>query len=133
MTRLQLIVALCLAIALSGCSSSFVTEPTATVSAAVIDPSATPSPTATPTPAPTPTATPLGCLTEPGRVVTGSLTETKPPQEFLVYLPPCYDQRTDLRYPVLYLLHGQTSTDVQWVDMGVPQLADRLIHSGETA
>ena len=124
MTRFKLAAVLCLTIVLSGCSSSYVTEPTATASAPAADPSATPSPTATPTLAPTPTATPLGCLTEPGRVVSGSLNETNPPQEFLIYLPPCYDQRTDLRYPVLYLLHGQTSTDTQWVDMGVPSMAD---------
>jgi enterochelin esterase-like enzyme len=49
----------------------------------------------------------------------------------LIYLPPCYDQQTSLRYPVLYLLHGQTYTDDQWVRLGVVQAADQLILSGE--
>ncbi len=133
MTRSKLVALLCLVVMLSGCSSPYVTEPTATASAPTVDPSATPSPAPTPTLAPTPTATPLACLTEPGRVESGSLNETKPPQEFLIYLPPCYDQRKDLRYPVLYLLHGQTSTDTEWVDMGVPAMADQLIHSGQVA
>jgi enterochelin esterase-like enzyme len=86
--------------------------------------------TRTPTPLPpttTPTPTPLGCLTQPGRVEQGVLQETKPPQEFLVYLPPCYDEMTDLRYPVLYLLHGQTYTDNQWVRLGAVDVMNRLI------
>lgn len=58
---------------------------------------------------------------------------TNPPQEFLIYLPPCYESSADLHFPVLYLLHGQTYTDDQWVRLGVPQIADRLIHAGEIA
>jgi len=38
-----------------------------------------------------------------------------PVREVLVYLPPGYDDGAR-RYPVLYLLHGQTSTPVEWVD-----------------
>lgn len=101
----------------------------------------TPTPTAipvtaaqTPTPLPptlTPTATPLGCLTQPGRVDRGYVQETVPPQEYLIYLPPCYDEMPDVRYPVLYLLHGQTYTDDQWVRLGAVVIADRLILSGE--
>ena len=63
--------------------------------------------TQTPTPLPptlTPTATPLGCLTQPGRVDQGVVQETVPPQEYLIYLPPCYDEKPDERYPVLYLV-----------------------------
>jgi enterochelin esterase-like enzyme len=55
------------------------------------------------------------------------LQETKPPQEYLIYLPPCYDQMPDQRYPVLYLLHGQTYTDDQWVRLGAVEVMDRLI------
>jgi enterochelin esterase-like enzyme len=99
-----------------------------------------PLPTRTPSPVPptrtatlTPTATLLACLSQPGRVEESLLESTKPPQQFLVYLPPCYDQQTDLRYPVLYLLHGQTFTDDQWVRLGAVRIADGLIHSGEAA
>lgn len=92
--------------------------------------SQTPPPTITPSPAPTSTATPLACLTKPGRVAENGLAANTPPQEFLVYLPPCYDEKTDQRYPVLYLLHGQMSIDDQWVRLGAVNAADQLILSG---
>ena len=41
-------------------------------------------------------------------------------------------EMTDIRYPVLYLLHGQTYTQDQWIRLGVPQIADELIHDGES-
>jgi enterochelin esterase-like enzyme len=84
-------------------------------------------------PTETPTPTPLTCLTQPGRVEQGSVQETKPPQEYLIYLPPCYDEQPDERYPVLYLLHGQTYTDDQWVRLGVVTVADRLILGGDAS
>lgn len=70
-------------------------------------------------------------MTLPGSVVGGAIQTDKPPQQFLVYLPPCYQQDSDRRYPVLYLLHGQTSTDTQWVELGAPEAADALIRAGE--
>ena len=48
----------------------------------------------------------------------------------MIYLPPCYDVQTDEKYPVLYLLHGQTYVDDEWVRLGAPSVADDLIHSG---
>jgi enterochelin esterase-like enzyme len=74
----------------------------------------------------------LACLTQPGRVEAGSVTVTIPPQEYLIYLPPCYYEQTSVRYPVLYLLHGQTFTYDQWVRLGVPQIVDRMMLSGES-
>lgn len=88
--------------------------------------------TSTPSPVPTSTITPLACLTNPGRIEEGSLDSTKPAQEFRIYLPPCYDEKTDQRYPVLYLLHGQTYTDDQWIRLGAVEVADELILSGES-
>jgi enterochelin esterase-like enzyme len=61
-----------------------------------------------------------------------SLDSTNPPQEFRIYLPPCYAEKTDQRYPVLYLLHGQTYTDDQWIRLGAVNIADQLIRSGES-
>jgi enterochelin esterase-like enzyme len=55
------------------------------------------------------------------------LQATVPPQEYLIYLPPCYDEMPEMRYPVLYLLHGQTYTDDQWVRLGAVTVADQLI------
>jgi enterochelin esterase-like enzyme len=94
--------------------------------------SQTPLPTLTPLPFPTATTTPLACLTNPGRVEEGSLDSTNPPQEFRIYLPPCYDEKKDQRYPVLYLLHGQTYTDDQWIRLGAVNISDQLILSGES-
>ena len=106
---------------------------------ALLTPSAIPAITSSPqAPAtasrvpPTPTATPLTCLSQPPRVDSGEIDTTKPPQQFLIYLPPCYDEKTDQRYPVLYLLHGQTYTDDQWVRLGAPQAANHLILSGKS-
>ena len=93
-----------------------------------------PAPTRTSTPSPptpTLTITPLGCLTQPGRAEQGVVQETTPPQEYLIYLPPCYDEIPDMRYPVLYLLHGQTYTDDQWVRLGAVKVMDRLLLNKE--
>jgi enterochelin esterase-like enzyme len=74
----------------------------------------------------------LTCLTQPGRVEEGLLETTNPPQAYFIYLPPCYDEKTDQRYPVLYLLHGQTYTADQWIRLGAVSVLDHLILSGET-
>jgi enterochelin esterase-like enzyme len=110
------------------CTPSNQPVPTVTI------PPPSPTPTKTPTPLPptqTPTVTPLGCLTQPGRVEQGVVQETVPPQDYLIYLPPCYDELPDRRYPVLYLLHGQTYTDDQWVRLGAVEVMDRLFPEDE--
>jgi enterochelin esterase-like enzyme len=63
----------------------------------------------------------------------GSLDSTNPPQEFRIYLPRCYAEKTEQRYPVLYLLHGQTYTDDQWIRLGAVNITDQLILSGESS
>jgi enterochelin esterase-like enzyme len=80
----------------------------------------------------TPTSTPLACLTQPGRVESDRLASTNPPQEYSIYLPPCYNELTDKHYPVLYLLHGQTYTADQWIRLGAVAALDKLILSGES-
>jgi len=98
-------------------------------------PTSSPTRQHTPTPARptnTPTPTPLVCLTQPGRVELGKLESTKPPQEYMIYLPPCYDEKTDEHYPVLYLLHGQTYIDDQWIRLGAVDVIDNLILTGES-
>lgn len=98
--------------------------PTSTLTLTV----APPLPTETQTPPPTP----LTCLDQPGRLRDEALETTDPPQAYFIYLPPCYDEKTDQRYPVLYLLHGQTYTADQWIRLGAADALDRLIRSGET-
>lgn len=51
---------------------------------------------------------------------------------FRVYTPPCYDQSVE-RYPVLYLVHGQTYNDDQWDRLGADETASALIAAGEVA
>jgi enterochelin esterase-like enzyme len=114
----------------SACSPSNQPTSTPTLSSSTVLPTFLATPTASPVP--TFTITPLACLTNPGRVEEGRLDSTNPPQEFRIYLPPCYDEKTDQRYPVLYLLHGQTYTDDQWIRLGAVDVADDLILSGES-
>ncbi len=85
------------------------------------------------TPTVTPTPTPLGCLTTPGFTVKGIIetAQLAKPMSYFVYLPPCYLEKPDVRYPVLYLLHGQTYTEDQWIRLGVPTVMDKLIIAGE--
>lgn len=96
-------------------------------------------PTVTRTPVPTfavptetPTITPLPCLSKPGIVQAGTLESTKPSQGYFIYLPPCYTEKSEERYPVLYLLHGQTYNADQWIRLGAVDAVDNLILSGET-
>ena len=123
----QIATLLTLLMALYACSPLSQPTPTSTP----LPPTASPIPSATLTasPAPTSTITPLACLSQPGRVEEGSLNSTTPPQDFRIYLPPCYNEKTDQRYPVLYLLHGQTYTDDQWIRLGAVSTADQLILS----
>jgi enterochelin esterase-like enzyme len=53
------------------------------------------------------------------------------PLQFRVYLPPCYREQPDRRYPVLYLIHGQSFNDDQWDRLGADEIADQLIASGD--
>lgn len=115
-----------LLIGISACSPSQSLPPSATATLP-LPPTATFTPSPVP---PTPTPTPLTCLTQPGKVEQGVVNATVPPQEYLIYLPPCYSELTDQRYPVLYLLHGQTYTEDQWVRLGVPQAMDEMFFSG---
>lgn len=113
------------------CSPSNQPTRTLTPPPPTVSPSQTPIPTLA-IPTDTPTMTPLACLTEPGRVDERTLESTKPPQIYFIYLPPCYDDKPDKRYPVLYLLHGQTYTADQWIRLGAVDVLDNLILSGES-
>ena len=53
------------------------------------------------------------------------------PLSYRIYLPPCYDEMEDARYPVLYLIHGQNFNDDQWDRLGVDESADALIAAEE--
>jgi enterochelin esterase-like enzyme len=113
---------------LSACLPLFGISSTQTV----LSSTATITVTLPPSPIPaTFTPTPLTCLTEPGLIKQDVVSTTKPPQEFIIYLPPCYENSVGARFPVLYLLNGLTYNQDQWVRIGAPAIADQLIHSNE--
>jgi enterochelin esterase-like enzyme len=82
-------------------------------------------------PLPVPTDTPLACLTAGGVIEVHEIHHQAlvAPLRVRVYIPPCYDQDSYATYPTLLLLHGLLATDVQWDDLGVDEVADRLIQS----
>lgn len=49
----------------------------------------------------------------------------------LVYTPPGYDENSNKKYPVLYLIHGGSDTEETWTKVGRANfIADNLIASG---
>ena len=71
------------------------------------------------------------------RALRGNLVHDAPDREVLVYLPPSYASRADARYPVVYLLHGATSTAREWIDgsydgFDLRVAMDSLIAAGAT-
>lgn len=131
---------------LAGTPPLYLAGPTASSSAAD-DPilAATSQPAATPTsvaarpaqatPTDTPAAVPAGCNHPAGHMVIASLESNllNKPLDYRVYLPPCYEEQTGQRYPVLYLVHGQSYNDDQWDRLGADEAAGRLIAAGEIA
>jgi enterochelin esterase-like enzyme len=95
--------------------------------------SPTPSPTVSPTPTLVPTATPVPCLEESGRFEDFKISfQPGQPFTFRVYTPPCFDPESQVRYPVLYMIHGQTFAHDQWGRLGIGDAADALITSGKS-
>lgn len=115
---------------------ALIVSPQPTLSAT---PQATATPTATRTPVPTetpdlaPTATPFPCDEDTGRVVefTDFPSETARGENlrYNVYIPPCYFE-TQVRFPVVYLLHGLGSREQHWEELGAVEAMDRGIRLG---
>ena len=49
---------------------------------------------------------------------------------YTIYTPPCYDSAAN-PYPVIYLMHGSNDDDNQWIRLGLIDLLDERILSGE--
>jgi enterochelin esterase-like enzyme len=50
--------------------------------------------------------------------------------KYSIYLPPDYD-KNERKYPVVYLLHGYTGNETDWIQQGeAPTLIDRAIANG---
>jgi enterochelin esterase-like enzyme len=66
-----------------------------------------------------------------GPSLEGNLEGNSPDRTVFVYVPPGYDTNRDRRYPVVYNLHGYTSTARENVNyLGLPDSADRAIAAG---
>jgi enterochelin esterase-like enzyme len=91
------------------------------------------TPTPSPTTMPQINGTKPVCPDQQGIVIIGELDILTLPNNmpFRIYLPPCYTENTETRYPTLYLLHGLTGDDSQWDELGVDERANALIASGE--
>lgn len=126
----SLILCLFLGCYLSGCTGS----PLAAQTDSPTNPPPTQTSTEQPTEllVPTATATPPACTETFGTVITVLVPSQlqKKPTELKVYTPPCYSTHGSKKYPVLYMLHGQTYTDTQWIDLGLISKADTLISNG---
>lgn len=96
----------------------------------------TPAPAASPTAsAPQITLTKQSCLSAGGQVEQVAIVSEilDHPLAARVYTPPCYAENTDTKYPVLFLIHGQTYNEDQWDRLGADEAADALIGDGELA
>ena len=51
--------------------------------------------------------------------------------EYAVYLPPCYDEQAQRRYPVLYMIHGQSYNQDQWDRLNADETLNKLVGAGE--
>jgi enterochelin esterase-like enzyme len=111
----------------------------ALASPTTVPPTAPPTATdslAPPTAAPVPSATPFptrpACLDAPAAVVTATLASARlrQPLDYRVVLPPCYAEDAPRRYPVLYLIHGQSYTDDQWERLGAAELLAAGVAAG---
>jgi enterochelin esterase-like enzyme len=111
---------------MNGCSqaNTTISTPDATVQT-TREVTSTPSTTSVPVA----TATSVPCTRTSGNVVSESVPSEMLPKDISlkVYLPPCYDPKADVRYPVLYMLHGQTYLNDQWIRIGIASTADKLI------
>lgn len=69
-----------------------------------------------------------------GTSLEGNLEGDSPDREVSVYLPPGYKSDSQRRYPVLYMLHGFTETDLSYfatdARTNIPVSADRTLDAG---
>ncbi len=116
-------------------------QPTVTVESPLPTPQATrtrrpsmiPTPTS-PSPLATPTPESSQCTETTGQVrkETYSSRVRGSDQEYLIYVPPCYNTAST-RYPTIYLFHGHPYDETHWESLGVFRAMDEGIRSGKLA
>ena len=104
----------------------------------IIPPTIVPTATPEPTAAVAPVAAAVAQLDNSCTETTGQLMDgffksdvIGRRQHYFIYLPPCYDADSEVRYPVVYLLHGIPMDERHWLDEGLVKAADKLFGSGE--
>ena len=139
LTMLRLSAALATLLLLTACDPMMPTPQTIIITALPSDtPAPSPTPAATRTPVPTPTEeptitpTPRFCDEDSGTMVV--FDEFRSPTagenlRYRVYIPPCYLE-TQKRYPVMFLLHGQATTELQWDRIGADEALDQGLRLG---
>ena len=93
----------------------------------------TPSVQAAPAPPATPLRGTLQRVKVHGKSLDGNLMGESSSPEVSIYLPPSYMKERSRRYPVVYLLHGYTGTDLSYFgDTGrqLHRIAERVYTSG---
>jgi enterochelin esterase-like enzyme len=70
-----------------------------------------------------------------GRDLEGNLSEDSPERDVFIYLPPSYKTEPNRRYPVVYMLHGFTSSAAKWFGaqshwINLPGVIDKSMASG---
>jgi len=129
-----------LPIFMAACQPAPNTLPSATITlthtATIATELPTDNPTATPTPKPTATISPTkteDCLSQGGELRTSSFSSELLEEDlsYHIYLPPCYQEDAESDYPVVYLLHGLTYTNDQWLRLGLVETMDLLVAHGE--
>ena len=134
---LRVLVVLLLLLSTSACAC--IDPPDTTETPTPAPPLPTPSPTVDPitqSPTPAPSLTPtVNCLAAGGEVLNKQISSELQDHDlnFFVYLPPCYNAHTDQRYPVVYLLHGLSYDNDQWLQLGLVETMDALIAEGKIA
>lgn len=74
-------------------------------------------------------------ITVHGESLVGNLGGDTPARPVTVYLPPSYATSPQRRYPVVYILHGFTDSDLQWMGwrehfVNVPTAMERALEAG---
>jgi enterochelin esterase-like enzyme len=72
-----------------------------------------------------------------GKGLEGNLEGDSPDRDVSVYLPPSYGTAKRARYPVIYMLHGFTDSDEQWMGfkkhwINLHEVLDRAIEKNES-
>ncbi|MGD8759403.1 MAG: alpha/beta hydrolase-fold protein [Anaerolineales bacterium] len=121
----------------ASCTSSAALPDTPTPPAITPSPlppaTATPSSTPTDTPTPIPSPTRPACLDRGGEITFGIAEGPtfSRATRYIIYFPPCYAESPEASYPTIYLLHGIGYSENQWIEMGIAEIADALIASGQ--